>query len=291
MIYIKSGNGWEAGWITERKLKNAIKRGEKPIVSEKYKKQVNEIRKEIRSELPQKKTVTTKSKRNVEPISKPKRNKPKQYVSDKPVATVKRKSGLKEVYAPKIQFNKSALDEIKNKLRKNTGKRGNPLFSKEYYEAVLQRAKEERITLDEMLQIISDENDGVIVYASDKSETFHFQTGTIIDRISGEGGDMAKGAEIVITDFQGDEFTFTSVANAMKLISELNTYLNNTIGNIQDAMQAKKGKSYPIYVWVPEKTTGNSKGETTRIEQDFSKYRVEGVDRATFDYYLQNEFE
>lgn len=288
MIYIKSGNGWEAGWITERKLKNALKKGEKLKVSDKYKKQYNEIRKEIRTESQKEKTVTKSNNRNVGYVSKSKRNKPKQKVSND---TVKRKSGLKEVYAPKIQFNKSALNEIKKRLRKNTGKRGNPLFPKEYYESVLQRARDERLTLEEMLNIISDENKGVIVYSTDKSETFHFQTGTIIDRISGDGGDMAKGAEIVITDFQGDEFTFTSVANAMKLISELNAKLNNTIGNIQNAMVKKKGKSYPIYVWVPETSHGNSKGETTKIEQNFSEYRVEGIDKATFDYYLQNEIE
>lgn len=297
LIYIKESKDYAAGWITPRKLKNAIARGEKIKVNDNNKKLIKTYKNEIKNQQPQKNEPPRREKipANVTGDRQNRYKEPKQdETKTKQSITSKRNEQPEQAIktAPPVIINQSAINELSRKVRKPDG----TYFSREYYLELEKKRIEGKSKVDDFLKTLDKKYNATII----KEVTeymFFYQTGNFIEILKETIGELKTGATISITDFDGDEgIPHTSTARALSIISALNSLINEALRLIQSehkkaeiarGIEPAKVKPLSIYILIPETIKSNSKGFVLSVKYDYSKWDIIGdISYEMFDYVL-----
>lgn len=285
LIYIKESKDYAAGWISPRRVKNAIARGEQIKVNDSNKKLLNEIKKEVK----QTKQSPFFSTESNEPPPRQKNTKEvkQSFAQGKRVHEI--------LTAPPVIINQSAINELRKKVRKPDG----TYFKREYYEEMERARAAEKSKIDDYLKTL-DKKYNAIVIKEVTEDILFFQTGNFVELIQDGGNEMKVGATVTVIDFEGNggDEPHTSISLALSHIAALNAQINEVIKQFQKEHTAQemkggaeKGKIKPlqIYVLIPETIKSNSNGFVLSVKYDYENYSVIGdISYDQFDYVLND---
>lgn len=303
-IQVNAGKG-RFKWITQKQLEAEIKKGRAPQVTSRSVDKVSttlkkQIQKNEKAQKPQggkrpfKSDDRTKASREQskgqtakagasranKTSSKSRRDsRQDDYYTEQP------KQPTKRIKAGKIQYSKEAMRE----LRKSVRSQGGHFLKKEDYLKILAERDKGKKDLEDILIKLADKNPNVKIISEATDETLHFQVGDFIDRIEEGGDELKSGAKLEIIGFDGLKTIFTSKAKVLKYLNELNSKINDVITDVEKAAKLPKGKKLSIYITIPETKQSDSNGQITKVIWDYSDYKTQGIDRGTFDYYLNYE--
>lgn len=190
----------------------------------------------------------------------------------------------KIIKAVKIVYSQNEINKLRQTVRSPSGH----FLKRSDYEQILERAQNEKESIDEIKIEIMRENPNIRLIEETTNQTLHFQTGNFIDRLEDDGNEVSKRANFTITDFKGDEINTKSKTKLTEELRNANNIINEVINHINENIKLPKGKKLSIYVTIPETIKSNSDGKVISIDYDFSNLEVQGIDKKTFDFYLRD---
>lgn len=288
LIYIHASKDWGKGWLSEKKIANAIKRGEKINVKSKdgkdliknVKKAVNNpvFKQKIeRSDFDRKKILSEIKSLDIDFYNSIKNN------SDAELKAIIKTADNIKINVKDEDF--EAISGIKIKGRKQR---------KEFYEKLYIDYQLRKKEFDNNVQLFMADfaekngiNKDVVFMRTTQKGMFFYQTGNFIDRLKEEiNGDKTT---IDIIDFQGYKKKFKRHSEATKFLSELNSQINDILDIVNPKIKGKRQKE--IYIRIMEIITTDINGEIKNITYDYSNLEIDASesDKLNFEQWFFEE--
>lgn len=240
--------------------------------------------KKKRANTPGRRKAVPKVTRRVKPA---KGRKPKKAARTVRAKVSKRQPKEKVVTAPPINYNNEELSRLRKLVRKPDG----TFLTRADYEMILQRVKDTRDELTDVLQELESKlPEGVRAIAESEDYALYFQIGQMTEKIASvEEEDTAEEQlsdrpTITIIDLWGDEHNLTSASKAQKIINLQTRVLSATIRAIAKSAEATstdknaaKKIETAIYVAILERKKTGSSGKIYTLYYDYTDMKIEGA--------------
>jgi hypothetical protein len=219
--------------------------------------------------LPEKKGAKSKDKKTTTTTRRVKPRKQGQKRGPKAKKTI--------IEAKPIEYNKKALNEIKNSFR---DKKGRFLTREKRIEILQEKERLERRgkTFKQIAKKIASKNPNIkAVLTGSAEKTFHYTSGDFIDRAT-DGK-----TKVIIKDFEGNEATKKghTTGAAIKKLRDYNNALNRAIRAAQSHYKKANPRKYKnkppaVYIQVNQIEKISTDGEVLAVEFDYSNLTITG---------------